>query len=49
MVNEINEMNYGLNEMKEMNHGQKEVTWNTIIEADNVTTEQAGWLYYDVI
>ena len=49
MVNEINEMNYGLNEMKEMNHGLKEVTWNAIIEVDNVTTEQVGWLCYDVI
>ena len=42
MVNEINEMNYGLNEMKEMNHGLKEVTCNAIIEVDNVTTEQVG-------
>ena len=35
----------------EWNEGDrlKEVTWNAIIEADNVTTEQVGWLYYDVI
>ena len=37
MVRDINKMDYGLMEMNEKDYGLKEVSWNMIIEFDNVT------------
>ena len=40
LVNNMNEMDYGLKEMNEIDYGRKKLRWNMINEVDDVTREE---------